>query len=324
MQGRRAASQVHGRKAILSGMDILSASQFDRKRVEHVLDVANDMRLLVNNRGASSELAGKVMVSLFLEPSTRTASSFSAAMYRLGGSVLTVNEATSSAKKGETFEDTLRVLENYADVIVIRHPQIGAAKRAADLVSIPVLNAGDGAGEHPTQALMDCFCMRTLKGRLDGITMTVVGDLKFGRTIHSLAVLLANFENVKINFVSTAGLRLPDEVKAAIKGRVKYTESLMPQLAEKIAEADVLYATRIQQERFASVEEYLAEKGSFCISTKFLDDAGAKKDLAVLHPLPRVDEIAPSFDADPRATYFKQVRYGVLTRMALIAEVLRS
>jgi aspartate carbamoyltransferase len=235
-----------------------------------------------------------------------------------------VTESSSSAVKGETFEDTIRVLEQYADAIVIRHPQIGKAAQAASVASIPIINAGDGAGEHPTQALLDLFCMRSLKGKIDGLTITIVGDLKFGRTIHSLARLFALFNNVKVNFVSTGGLRLPDEVRSEIAGRLQYTESNMDQLSAKIAEADVLYATRIQKERFVSEEAYLAEKGSYCISTYFLDQANAKKDLAVMHPLPRIDEIAASFDRDPRAAYFKQVRFGMIARMAILSEVLRA
>jgi aspartate carbamoyltransferase len=308
----------------IRGLDILSANQFDRSKIEHVLKVAEEMRVMVAKQGASDILKGKLMITLFMEPSTRTATSFQSAMLRLGGKVVPINESASSAKKGETFEDTLRVLEQYADAIVIRHPTMGAVKHAADVVSIPVLNAGDGAGEHPTQALLDCFCMHSLKGKLDGLTLTVVGDMKFGRTIHSLAVLLSNFKNVKINFVSTPGLRMPAEVLKSIEGKVNFTESNMDQLPAKIAEADVLYATRIQKERFASEEAYKAEKGSYCISTEFLDKSGAKKDLIVLHPLPRIDEIAHSFDADPRATYFKQVKFGMLTRMALLSEVLRD
>lgn len=308
----------------LKGLDILSAHQFDRAKIEHVLNVAEDMKQMVAKQGGNDLLKGKLLVTLFMEPSTRTASSFQSAMLRLGGSVVPINEAVSSAKKGETYEDTLRVLEQYADALVIRHPQIGAVAHAANVVGIPVLNAGDGAGEHPTQALLDCFCMRSLKGRLDGLTLTVVGDLKFGRTIHSLANLLANFKDVKINFVSTDGLRMPQEVLNDIKGKINFTQSLMKDFGSKVAEADVLYATRIQKERFESEAAYLAEKGSYCISTEFLDQHGAKKDLIVLHPLPRVDEIAVSFDKDPRATYFKQVRFGMLTRMALLSEVLRN
>lgn len=318
----RAASTATA--APLKGKDILTAHQFDRATIEHVLNVADEMKTMVAKQGGCDLLKGRVLLTLFMEPSTRTATSFQTAMLRLGGSVVPINESVSSAKKGETFEDTLHVLEQYADAIVIRHPSIGAAQQAADFVSIPVLNAGDGAGEHPTQALLDCFAMRSLKGRLDGLTMTVVGDLKFGRTIHSLAVLLAQFRDVKINFVSTENLKMPAEVLQSIQGKVTFTQSTMEELPAKVAEADVLYATRIQKERFPSEAAYLAEKGSYCISTEFLNKSGAKKDLIVLHPLPRVDEIAHSFDRDPRAAYFKEVRFGMLTRMALLAEVLRK
>ncbi len=305
------------------GHDILTAKQFTRASVEHLLDVADEMSTVVQTKGGNDLLKGRVMMSLFMEPSTRTASSFQAAMLRLGGSVIPIYESASSSVKGETFEDTIRVLEQYADAIVIRHPQIGQAARAANVASIPIINAGDGAGEHPTQAILDTYGIRCMKKRLDGLTITVVGDLLYGRTIHSLARIFALFDGIKVNFVSTKSLSLPAEVRQEITGKLNFTESTMDQLGPRVAEADVLYATRIQKERFRSQAEYEAEKGSYCISTELLDHFGAKKDLVVMHPLPRIDEIAHSFDADPRAAYFKQVRFGMIARMAILSEVLR-
>merc|ERR1712137_639296 len=313
-----------GTQALLAGQSVLAANQFNREKIEHVISAAQRMKNIVETDGYSKELEGKVLLNVFMEPSTRTSSSFQTAMLRLGGSVVPISEATSSAQKGETLEDTIKVINAYADVIVLRHPEVGSAQRAANVANVPVLNAGDGFGEHPTQALLDCTCMAGELGGLDGLTISFVGDLKFGRTVHSLAQMLSHF-NVKINFISSDNLKAPAKLTEKLaQSNVKVSEYSLSQFNEVLPQTDVLYCTRIQKERFASVEEYMKEKGLYVISTEMLDKNKAKKGMIVMHPLPRVDEIVPEFDNDPRARYFQQVQYGVYTRMALLSEVLRK
>ncbi len=294
---------------------ILSISQFERAAIDELFASARDMKQLVETKGGSNQLQHRVSANLFYEPSTRTSSSFAAAMYRLGGSVISINDVQySSVAKGETLEDTIRTLEQYADVIVLRHPEVGAAQRAAAVSSVPIINAGDGVGEHPTQALLDLFTIYEEHGRIDGLTISLVGDLKNGRTVHSLAKLLSLYD-VKLQFVAPETLRFPEEY---CKG-LTYTEH--DDIQEVIAYTDILYVTRVQKERFESPEAYEAVKGSYVIDTSIV--VGMKPTARIMHPLPRVGEIAPKVDADPRAAYFRQMRNGLYVRMALLTNVVQ-
>ncbi|NNC39488.1 MAG: aspartate carbamoyltransferase [Acidimicrobiia bacterium] len=301
------------------GRDILSVSQFDRADLETVFAVAHEMRGMVERIGSFDLLKGKVLTNLFYEPSTRTSSSFVAAIERLGGSVIQINNVTySSVSKGESLPDTIRTLESYSDAIVIRHPEKGSAAEAAEAAAKPVINAGDGPGEHPTQALLDAFTILEEMGTLDGLTVTMLGDLKYGRTVHSLAKLLTLFD-VNINYVSPEILRMPaglvDEVGRAGVSQVETTD-----LDSVLPDTDVLYVTRIQKERFENPEQYDQVKDSYVITSGTMESA--KDNMAVLHPLPRVGEIAREVDDDPRAAYFRQMEYGMYVRMALLALVL--
>ena len=307
------------RSAPFYGMDILSVKQFDRESLGYIFEVAHEMEEMVRRVGTFDLLKGKILASVFYEPSTRTSSSFTAAMERLGGSVIPINEVRySSVSKGESLPDTIRTLECYADVIVLRHSEVGSAALAARYASKPIINAGDGVGEHPTQALLDLFTILEEMKQVDGLTVTLLGDLKNGRTVHSLARLLSLFK-VKINYVSPEILRMPAEVLAEV------TEKGIPQrevtsLEEVLPETDVLYVTRVQKERFENPDDYEAVRGSYVIEPDLMKCA--KDDMIVMHPLPRVGEIDMSFDADPRAAYFRQMEYGLYVRMALLALVL--
>ncbi len=298
------------------GWDILSVKQFSRPDLQYIFEVAHEMAGMVRRIGTFDLLKGKILANVFYEPSTRTSSSFTSAMERLGGSVIPINEVRySSVSKGESLPDTIRTLECYADVIVLRHPEVGSAALAAEYARKPIINAGDGVGEHPTQALLDLFTIQEELRTIDGLTVTLLGDLKHGRTVHSLARLLSLY-NVKINYVSPDILRMPDDIMA----EVKVPQHEYRELDEVLPETDVLYVTRIQKERFASPEDYDAVKGSYSITPNTL--ANAKSDMIVMHPLPRVGEIAMELDDDPRAAYFRQMEYGLYTRMALLAMVL--
>ena len=301
------------------GMDILSVKQFDRAKLEHIFGVAHEMQEMVRRVGTFDLLKGKILANLFYEPSTRTSSSFTAAMERLGGSVIPINEVRySSVSKGESLPDTVRTLESYADVIVLRHPETGAAALAAKYARKPVINAGDGIGEHPTQALLDLFTIREELGRVDGLTVTMLGDLKYGRTVHSLARLLTLFD-IRLNYVSPEILRMPaeiiEEIKAIDTQQAEYTD-----LAPVLAETDVLYVTRVQKERFTDPQQYESVKNAYVITPETL--ASAKERMILMHPLPRVGEISMEVDDDPRAAYFRQMEYGLYIRMALLAMVL--
>ncbi len=303
------------------GKDILSVKQFAREDLEYVFGVAHEMRGMVERVGTFDLLKGKILANLFYEPSTRTSSSFTAAMERLGGSVIPINEVKySSVSKGESLPDTIRTLECYADVIVLRHPETGSAAIAAKAAKKPVINAGDGVGEHPTQALLDAFTIfeELGVGEIDGMTVTMLGDLKYGRTVHSLARLLSLY-NVKINYVSPEILRMPQEVmeEVAAKG---IPQAEFSTLQEVLPQTDVLYVTRVQQERFENQKDYEKVKGAYVIDPQVMQ--AAKQEMIVMHPLPRVGEISPEFDEDPRAAYFRQMEYGLYVRMALLAMVL--
>lgn len=301
------------------GQDILSVAQFTRDDLEYIFGVAEAMRTMVAHIGTFDLLKGKILANLFYEPSTRTSSSFLAAMERLGGSVIPINEVKySSVSKGESLPDTVRTLECYADVIVLRHPETGAAAIAAQAARKPIINAGDGIGEHPTQALLDLFTIRQELGKVDGLTVTMLGDLKYGRTVHSLAKLLSLF-NVTLNYVSPEILRMPAEL-------IKQLETKgVPQREQRdldsvLAESDVLYVTRVQKERFENLDEYESVKGAYVITPETMKRAKTK--MALMHPLPRVGEISPDVDSDARAAYFRQMEYGLYVRMALLAMVL--
>jgi len=301
------------------GKDIISVKQFGREDLEYVFGVAHEMHDMVDHIGTFDLLKGKILANLFYEPSTRTSSSFTAAMERLGGSVIPINEVKySSVSKGESLPDTVRTLECYADVIVLRHPEVGSAAIAAKAARKPVINAGDGIGEHPTQALLDAFTIREELGYLDGLTVTLLGDLKHGRTVHSLARLLSRYK-VKLNYVSPDILRMPAELIADLKERgVEQAE--FTALDEPLPQTDVLYVTRVQKERFADEAVYESVKGAYVIDPKVMK--AARERMIVMHPLPRVGEISPDFDDDPRAAYFRQMEYGLYVRMALLAMVL--
>lgn len=309
------------KKADWYGKDIISVRQFSRPDLEYIFGVAHEMRGMVERIGTFDLLKGKILANLFYEPSTRTSSSFTAAMERLGGSVIPINEVRySSVAKGESLPDTVRTLECYADVIVLRHPETGSAEIAARAAKKPVINAGDGIGEHPTQALLDLFTIfeELGVGVVDGLTITMLGDLKYGRTVHSLARLLSLYD-VKINYVSPEILRMPRQVmdEVAVKG---IPQSEYATLDEVLPQTDVLYVTRVQKERFEDPAEYEKVKGAYVITPEIMQ--AAKKEMIVMHPLPRVGEIDPSFDDDPRAAYFRQMEYGLYVRMALLAMVL--
>lgn len=301
------------------GKDILSVSQFTREDLEYVFGVAEAMRTMVAHVGTFDLLKGKILANLFYEPSTRTQSSFMAAMQRLGGSVIPISEVRySSVSKGESLPDTVRTLECYADVIVLRHNEQGAAALAAAAAKKPIINAGDGPGEHPTQALLDLFTIRDELGGIDGLTVTMLGDLKYGRTVHSLSRLLSLFD-VELNFVSPEVLKMPRPLVEELSAKgVRLTEqcSLEPVLAG----SDVLYVTRVQKERFEDLGVYESVKNAFVITPETMQRAKPK--MALMHPLPRVGEIHPDVDADPRAAYFREMECGLYVRMALLAMVL--
>jgi aspartate carbamoyltransferase catalytic subunit len=301
------------------GRDILSVKQFSHADLSYIFAVAREMHEMVRRVGTFDLLKGKILASLFYEPSTRTSSSFTSAMERLGGSVIPINEVRySSVSKGESLPDTIRTLECYADVIVLRHPEVGASALAAQYAHKPIINAGDGVGEHPTQALLDLFTILSELGAVDGLTVTMLGDLKYGRTVHSLARLLSLYD-VRLNYVSPEILRMPPEIIEEL------AEKGIPQAEHDTLEAvlpatDVLYVTRVQKERFEDPAEYETVKGAFVISAETMKQA--KERMVVMHPLPRVGEISMDVDADPRAAYFRQMEYGLYVRMALLAMVL--
>ena len=303
------------------GKDIISVKQFGRDDLEYVFGVAHEMRGMVERVGTFDLLKGKILANLFYEPSTRTSSSFTAAMERLGGSVIPINEVRySSVSKGESLPDTIRTLECYADVIVLRHPETGSAVIAAKAARKPVINAGDGVGEHPTQALLDTFTIfeELGVGQVDGMAVTMLGDLKYGRTVHSLARLLSLFD-VRINYVSPEILRMPREVMDEV-GEKGIPQAEFKSLEKVLSDTDVLYVTRVQKERFEDPADYEKVKGAYVIDPEIMK--AAKQEMIVMHPLPRVGEISVDFDDDPRAAYFRQMEYGLYVRMALLAMVL--
>ncbi len=304
----------------LTGQDIISVSQFDRDLLDYIFARGREMRELVQRIGGTDILRGHVLAALFYEPSTRTSSSFISAMERLGGSVIPITQGVkySSVSKGETLADTVRTLEQYSDVIVLRHPETGSAQTAADYASVPVINAGDGAGEHPTQALLDLFTIREELGTIDGLKIAMVGDLRYGRTVHSLTKLLLQYD-VSLRFVSPEILRMPlSYTNQVIDAGLNVRET--HDVADVIENADVLYVTRVQKERFSDLAQYEQVKDHYEITSELMEQA--KEKMVVMHPLPRVGEIHYDVDNDPRAAYFRQVQNGMFIRMALLAAVL--
>ncbi|KAG8821501.1 hypothetical protein FRC17_009800 [Serendipita sp. 399] len=298
---------------------ILSVKQFKHQDIHDLFDLAQEMRVQVERNGTIDLLKGKVLCTLFYEPSTRTSSSFETAMKRLGGEVVQVTASTSSVVKGETIADTVRTMACYTDAIVIRHPAVGSAQTAAKFSPVPVLNAGDGVGEHPTQALLDVYTIRSELGTVNGRTITLLGDLKNGRTVHSLVTFLL-FYSVRLNFVSPSLLAMPDSIINAAR-RAGASVTVCESLDDVLADTDVLYVTRVQKERFTSEAEWQSVASSYVINHAVL--ARAKPDMIVMHPLPRVNEIDAEVDFDERrAVYFRQMRYGLFVRMALLASVL--
>ena len=307
------------RDAPFYGRDILSVKQFSRADLDYIFGVAHEMREMVERVGSFDLLKGKILANLFYEPSTRTSSSFTSAMERLGGSVIPINEVRySSVSKGESLPDTVRTLECYADVIVLRHPEVGASALAAQYARKPVINAGDGIGEHPTQALLDLFTIVEELHQVDGLTVTMLGDLRYGRTVHSLARLLSLYD-VHLHYVSPEILRMPQAILAELDEKGVYQKEHAT-LDAVLPETDVLYITRVQKERFEDQNEYESVKGAYVITPEIMQPA--KDRMIVMHPLPRVGEISMEVDDDPRAAYFRQMEYGLYVRMALLAMVL--
>ena len=305
--------------ARLKGKDILHGNQFSRKDIDTIIKNASYFEKALKRKNSLNLLEGKILATLFYEPSTRTRLSFETAMQRLGGGVIGMGSVeSSSVAKGETLTDTVRTVSQYADVIVIRHPRTGSAREAADAVPIPVINAGDGTGQHPSQALLDIYTIKKELGSLKNLTISTVGDLKYGRTVHALVELLSLYQ-ARLFFVSPRALQMPEEITSHHKEKgieIEETEDMV-----KAANAsDLIYMTRIQKERFTDPSEYEKLKGSYIINEEFLKKL--KKKMTILHPLPRVDEITPEVDTYPGAAYFRQVRNGVFVRMALLAMVL--
>jgi aspartate carbamoyltransferase catalytic subunit len=298
---------------------VLESQQFSRDLLEEIFDRADGMR--ESPHRAAGRLQGRIMAALFYEPSTRTRLSFESAMLRLGGGTIGTDNARefSSVAKGETLEDTIRIVAGCADVIVLRHSQEGAARRAAAVSDVPVINAGDGTGQHPSQALLDLYTIRDELGHIDGVRVAMVGDLANGRTVRSLAYLLSKYRDVEITFVAPPRVAMCADIKAHLDEHgIRWSESA--ELDAVLSRLDVVYQTRIQKERFADEASYLAVKGCFRIDAACM--RRLRPDAIVMHPLPRVDEIDPEIDADPRAAYFRQARNGVPIRMALLDTVL--
>ncbi len=296
--------------------DIVSIKDFSREEIDYVLKTTDSVEPLAKK--SSHALDGKIMATLFFEPSTRTKLSFESAMYRYGGNCLGFAEPkAASVQKGENLADTVRVVESYADVLVIRHPLEGAARLAAEFASVPVINAGTGAEEHPTQAMLDLYTIRRELGKIDGLNIALAGDLRYGRTVHSLAYALSLYD-INLYLVSPTLLRLRKEVLEEVSGRIKVQE--FEELSKVLPKVDVLYMTRIQKERFGSLEDYEKVRGSYRLVASDLSQA--KPEMIVMHPLPRVDEIEYTVDNTRHSKYFKQVWYGLLVRMTLIGLVL--
>ena len=297
---------------------LMSPLDFTTQELDRLFDLANDIERNPGKYAHSCD--GRILATCFYEPSTRTRLSFESAMTRLGGQVIGFSDAaSSSASKGESVSDTIRIISCYADICAMRHPKEGAPMVAAEKSEIPVINAGDGGHQHPTQTLTDLLTIRSLKGRLDHFTIGLCGDLKFGRTVHSLINALVRYEGIRFVFISPEELRVPDYITDMLKEKqIPYEEVI--RLENVMPDLDFLYMTRVQKERFFNEEDYIRLKDFYILDTAKM--ALARKDMLVLHPLPRVNEISVEVDDDPRAAYFRQARYGVYVRMALILTLL--
>ena len=304
---------------MLKGRSLIEPMDLSLQELDEILCLADE--IIADPIAYADVCKGRVLATLFYEPSTRTRLSFEAAMLRLGGSVMGFSSAeSSSAAKGESVADTIRTIACYADIAAMRHPKEGAPMVAAMKASIPVINAGDGGHQHPTQTLTDLLTIKTLKGRLDNFTIGLCGDLKFGRTVHSLIKALSRYDNIKFVLISPEELRIPDYIREEIlvKNGLEFKEE--ERLENIIGELDVLYMTRVQKERFFNEADYVRLKDSYILNNNKIEKA--KKDMIVMHPLPRVNEISVEIDNDPRAAYFKQAKCGMYVRMALIMKLL--
>ena len=298
---------------------LIDIMQLTTEEIDEMIDMAND--IIANPEKYAEKCKRKKLATLFFEPSTRTRLSFEAAMYELGGNVLGFSEAqSSSAAKGESVSDTIRTVGAYADIIAMRHPKEGAPMVACRRSTVPIINAGDGGHNHPTQTLTDLLTIKREKGHFDGLTIGFCGDLKFGRTVHSLMAAMSRYDNVKFIFISPDELRLPEYLKEDILDpkNIEYVETT--DLEDAMPQLDILYMTRVQRERFFNEQDYIRLKDSYILTPDKLADA--KDSLSILHPLPRVNEISTAVDDDPRAKYFEQVRNGKFIRMALILKLL--
>ena len=301
---------------MLKGRNLIQPEDFSVEEIDEILELSQ--KIIDNPSKYSRICEGKLMATLFYEPSTRTRLSFESAMKRLGGQVIGFSEPNSSSvSKGESLGDTIRTVSSYVDVIVMRHPQFGAANEAVKYTEVPFINAGDGGNQHPTQTLTDLLTIKSLKGNLENHTIGLCGDLKNGRTVHSLVKAMARYKNTKFVFISPKELEMPEYIKEAIKGHEYYETTNLDEAIEKL---DVLYMTRVQQERFEDKAEYDRLKDYYILNKAKLNHA--KKDMLVMHPLPRVNEIDTDVDPDDRAVYFKQAKYGMFVRMALITRLL--
>lgn len=304
---------------MLKGRSLIDPMDFSKEEFEEVFALAD--KIIEDPEKYSHAADGKILATLFYEPSTRTRFSFEAAMLRLGGRVIGFSEPNStSVSKGETIADTIRIVSCYADIVAMRHPKEGAPKIASMYSEIPVINAGDGGHQHPTQTLTDLLTMKRIKGKLSNLTIGMCGDLKFGRTVHSLIKALSRYENNKIILISPDELKVPDYIKKEIldKNNIEYEE--VKRIEDVIDSLDVLYMTRVQKERFFNEEDYIRLKDSYILDKNKLSKA--KDDMIILHPLPRVNEISYDIDTDERACYFKQAKFGMYVRMALMAKLM--
>jgi len=300
---------------------IIKAQQFDRKSLDEIFDVASQMEE-ISVKGSSDTLNGKIMATIFYEPSTRTRLSFEAAMIKLGGELISTENARefSSTAKGESLEDTIRIVGSYSDIIVLRHFENGAAERAAKISPVPIINAGDGPGQHPTQALLDLSTIKKEIGNIDGISIALVGDLAYSRTVRSLCYLLAKYDDVKIYFVAPEEVKMRGDIKTYLtKSNIFFSEET--DLEKIAAQVDVIYQTRIQKERFGeNIDDFEKAKDKYIIDNNILKVM--KKRSIIMHPLPRVNEIKTEVDSDPRAAYFRQAQNGLYIRMALLKMIL--
>ena len=301
---------------MLKSRNLIQPEDFSVREIDEILNLAEE--IMKNPSAYSRVCEGKLMATLFYEPSTRTRLSFEAAMKRLGGEIIGFSEPNSSSvSKGESLADTMRVVSGYVDVLVMRHPIAGAAEEAINYTSVPFINAGDGGNQHPTQTLTDLLTIKSLKGTLNNHTIGLCGDLKYGRTVHSLVKAMIRYENNKFVFISPEELKMPNYIKEKIKSYSYYETT---KLDESLNKLDLLYMTRVQQERFADKEEYERLKDTYILDKEKMEHANKK--MLVMHPLPRVNEISTDIDSDKRAVYFKQATYGMYVRMALIMKLL--